>query len=60
MGMRTMKLAAYVLIFGPIILAVCAAIAIDERWALTDRIADTRPARRIRTLIDRYIDGGDR
>ena len=55
-----MKLAAYVLIFGPIILAVCAAIAIDERWALTDRIADTRPARRIRTLIDRYIDGGDR
>jgi hypothetical protein len=52
-----MQLVAYALILGPIALLLCACVAIDERYGLTDRIADTRAGRRVRTLIDRLIDG---
>jgi hypothetical protein len=51
-----MTLAITLLIATPFLIALCAAITLDERYELTDRIAHTRLGQRVRALIDRYID----
>lgn len=44
------------LIAAPFLIALCAGIAVDERYELTDRIAHTRIAQQVRNLINRHID----
>lgn len=51
-----MTVAITFLIAAPFLTALCVGIALDERHAITDRIAHTRIARQVRALIDRYID----
>lgn len=51
-----MSLAITFLICAPFIAITCIAIAADERWQLTDRVAHTSIGRRVRALIARHID----
>ena len=51
-----MTLAILILIFAPFAATISIAIAVDERYGLTDRIATTRPGRWARTLINQHID----
>lgn len=54
-----MILAAYILIAAPFVAALIIAISLDERYEISDRIAATRAGRKMRRIIDRYIDGID-